>query len=60
MTGIQKYNGMFVENKYLPIMHPNICIIKPQLEDDIKRAFAQIPKILAGEDFGKTADKKRL
>jgi len=57
MTGIQKYNGMFVEKKYLPIMHPNICIIKPQLEDDIKRAFAQIPKILSGEDFGKIAEK---
>ena len=57
MTGIQKYNGMYVEKRYLPIMHPNICIIKPQLEDDIKRAFSQIPKILADEDFGKTAEK---
>jgi DNA polymerase I-like protein with 3'-5' exonuclease and polymerase domains len=50
MTGIQKYNGVFVEKKYLPIMHPNISLIKPQLEEDIVKAFAQIPKILAGGD----------
>ncbi len=51
MTGIQKYNGVFIEKKYLPIMHPNICIIKPQMEDEIQRAFSQIPKLLAGEDL---------
>ena len=38
-TGIQKYNGVFLEKKYLPIMHPNIILIKPQLEDDIKKAL---------------------
>ncbi len=53
MTGIQKYNGVFIEKKYLPIMHPNICIIKPQMEDEIQRAFAQIPKLLSGEDLQK-------
>lgn len=57
MTGIQKYNGVFVEKKYLPIMHPNIILIKPQLEEDIKRAFAQIPKLLSGEDIGVQAEK---
>ena len=51
MTGIQKYNGVFIEKKYLPIMHPNITIIKPQLDDEIKRAFAQIPKLLSGDDL---------
>ena len=51
MTGIQKYNGVFIEKKYLPIMHPNITIIKPQMEDEIQRAFAQIPKLLDGEDL---------
>jgi len=51
MTGIQKYNGVFIEKKYLPIMHPNICIIKSQMEDEIQRAFAQIPKLLSGEDL---------
>lgn len=48
MTGIQKYNGMFLEHKYLPIMHPNIILIKPQIEDDIVKAFNQIPKLLSG------------
>jgi hypothetical protein len=57
MTGIQKYNGMFIEKKYLPIMNPNIAVFKPQLEDDIVRAFNQIPKLLAGEDIGKQAEK---
>ena len=57
MTGVQKYNGVFLEKKYLPIMHPKICIIKPQLEDEIQRAFAQIPKLLSGEDVGKQAEK---
>src|SRR5210317_696927 len=51
MTGIQKYNGVFIEKKYLPIMHPNITIIKPQMEDEIQRAFSQIPKLLSGEDL---------
>ena len=51
MTGIQKYNGVFIEKKYLPIMHPNITVIKPQMEDEIQRAFSQIPKLLSGEDL---------
>jgi DNA polymerase I-like protein with 3'-5' exonuclease and polymerase domains len=57
MTGIQKYNGVFIEKKYLPIMNPNIAVFKPQLEDDIIRAFNQVPKLLAGEDVGKQAEK---
>lgn len=57
ITGVQKYNGVFVEKKYLPIMHPNIVLIKPQLENDIANAFSKIPKILAGEDFNKSHEK---
>lgn len=57
ITGVQKYNGVFVEKRYLPIMHPNITIIKPQLEQDIASAFSKIPKILDGEDFNKQAEK---
>ena len=57
MTGIQKYNGVFIEKKYLPIMHPNITIIKPQLEDEIKKAFNQIPKLLSGEGLGEEIEK---
>ena len=29
-------------------MNPAMAIFKPQLEDDIARAFNQIPKLLAG------------
>ncbi len=57
MTGIQKYNGVFIEKKYLPIMNPNMVIFKPQLEDDIVRAFNQIPKLLSGEGIGEQAEK---
>ena len=57
MTGVQKYNGVFIEKRYLPIMNPSICVFKPQLEDDVIRAFNQIPKLLSGEDVGKQAEK---
>ena len=45
-TGVQKYNGVFIEKKYLPIMHPNMTIFKPQLNDDIISAFSKIKPIL--------------
>ena len=57
MTGIQKYNGVFIEKKYLPIMNPNMVIFKPQLEDEIVKAFNQIPKLLNGEGIGEQAEK---
>lgn len=49
LTGIQKYNGLLVNNKYVPIMHPNIILIKPQMEDEIKKAFASVHKALNNE-----------
>lgn len=57
MTGIQKYNGVHIEQKYLPIMHPNIVQIKPQLEAEIQKAFDNISKILSGENFGVVNEK---
>ena len=51
MTGVQKYNGIYIERKYMPIMHPNITLIKPQLDEDIQRAFDKIPVILSGDDI---------
>jgi DNA polymerase I-like protein with 3'-5' exonuclease and polymerase domains len=57
MTGIQKYNGVFIEKKYLPIIHPSIILFKPQIEDDIKKAFSQIPKLLSGENLGVEIEK---
>ena len=49
MTGVQRYNGLLLENKYIPIMHPGIIKIKPQLEDDIAQAFKKVESILAGQ-----------
>ncbi len=57
MTGITKYNGVHIEKKYLPIMHPNLIVFKPQYEDEIIKAFNKIPEILSDADFGKTVDK---
>lgn len=57
ITGITKYNGVHLEKKYLPIMHPNLIIFKPQYEEEIVKAFNKIPDILSDENFGKTIDK---
>lgn len=57
ITGIQKYNGVLLEKKYLPIMHPNIILVKPQIEEDIKKAFSQIPKLLNQDDTGVQFEK---
>ena len=56
-TGVQKYNGVFIEKKYLPIMHPNMTIFKPQLNDDIIAAFSKIKPILEDENIGQEIDK---
>ena len=37
ITGITKYNGVHLEKKYMPIVHPNMAIVKPQMEDEIKK-----------------------
>lgn len=57
MTGIQKYNGVFIEQRYMPIMHPNITLIKPQLDDDIRKAFSNLEKVLSGADLGVVNEK---
>ena len=56
-TGVQKYNGVFIEKKYLPIMHPNMTIFKPQLNDDIVSAFSKIKPILSDQNVGKDIEK---
>ena len=49
MTGIQKYNGMLIESRYIPIMNPSIVLIKPQLEDDIVKAFNKVKAVVKDE-----------
>lgn len=57
LTGVQKYNGVLIENKYMPIMHPNITIIKPQLEEDIVKAFSNLDKVFNNESLHTTVEK---
>ena len=49
MTGITKYNGVFIEKKYIPIIHPKLTIFKPQYQDDIQKAFSMIEKVKKGD-----------
>ena len=49
MTGITKYNGVFIEKKYIPVIHPKLTIFKPQYQDDIHKAFSMIEKVKKGD-----------
>ena len=57
IPGITKYNGVHLEKRYMPIVHPNMAIVKPQMEDEIKKAFSRIAPIMNDEDVGKQAEK---
>jgi DNA polymerase I-like protein with 3'-5' exonuclease and polymerase domains len=49
LTGITKYNGSVVKEKFVPILDPNMVFIKPQYADDITKAFKKLNSILSGE-----------
>lgn len=49
LTGITKYNGTVVKDKYIPLMHPNIIAVKPQTKDDIVKALNTIDQIASGK-----------
>jgi DNA polymerase I-like protein with 3'-5' exonuclease and polymerase domains len=49
LTGITKYNGSVVNEKFIPILDPNMVFIKPQYADDLKKAFSKIQSIVKGE-----------
>jgi len=49
LTGITKYNGNVVNEKFIPILDPNMVFIKPQYADDLKKAFSKINSIVKGE-----------
>ena len=57
ITGITKYNGVHLEKKYMPIVHPNMAIVKPQMEDEIKKAFSRISPIMNDEAAGVQVEK---
>ena len=48
MTGITKYNGVFIEKRYIPVIHPNLTVFKPQYKEEIQKAFSTIEKVLSG------------
>ena len=48
LTGITKYNGVFIEKRYIPVIHPKLTVFKPQYDDDIKKALSMIEKVKKG------------
>jgi DNA polymerase I-like protein with 3'-5' exonuclease and polymerase domains len=46
LTGITKYNGIVVNEKFLPILDPNMTFIKPQYRDEIQKAFDKLKNII--------------
>jgi DNA polymerase I-like protein with 3'-5' exonuclease and polymerase domains len=57
LTGITKYNGSVVNEKFIPIIDPNMVFIKPQYGDDLVKAFKKINSIISGDQplvFNKT------
>jgi DNA polymerase I-like protein with 3'-5' exonuclease and polymerase domains len=48
LSGIVKYNGIVVENKFLPIIDPSMVFIKPQYENDLVKAFDKLDNIFKG------------
>ena len=57
MTGITKYNGTFIEKRYVPVIHPNLTVFKPQYEEEIKKAFIKIEQVINGTIDPSKSDK---
>jgi len=49
LTGILKYAGQVVNDKYIPIIDPNMLSIKPQYKVELQKSFDKIKSIVAGE-----------
>lgn len=49
LTGILKYAGQIVEEKYIPIIDPNMLSIKPQYRLELQKCFDKIKSVLDGE-----------
>lgn len=50
MTGITKYNGVYIENKYFPIINPGLINFKPQYEEQIRKAFQKLSNIVHNQE----------
>ena len=49
VTGILKYAGQVVEEKYIPVIDPNMLAIKPQYRVELQKSFEKIRSIASGE-----------
>ena len=47
MTGVTNHNGRVIENKYVPIINPNLTVFKPQYKSQITEAVSTLHKIAA-------------
>jgi len=45
LTGITKYNGVLIENKYYPLINPNLCEFRPQYKEDIAKACTKLRRL---------------
>jgi len=50
ITGILKYAGTLVNEKFIPIIDPNMLSIKPQYRVDLQKSFDKIKSVAAGEE----------
>ena len=50
ITGITKYNGIVVNEKFLPLLDPNTVYVKPQYEDELVKAFDRLKRLIKGEE----------
>tara|TARA_R110000868_G_scaffold5466_12_gene32924 strand:- start:1365 stop:3599 length:2235 start_codon:yes stop_codon:yes gene_type:complete len=57
LTGIIKYNGVHVEQKYMPFIHPSMVAFKPQYKDEILKAASNLNKVLDNKELLETHDK---
>ena len=48
LTGITKYNGMVVEERFFPIIDPNMLAVKPQMGKQLEKAFTTLTKVVNG------------
>lgn len=48
ITGITKYNGIIVKEKFIPLIDPNTVFVKPQYEDELIKAFNKIKNVIGG------------
>ena len=50
LTGILKYAGNVVNEKFIPIIDPNMLSIKPQYRVELKKCFDKIKSVVSGEE----------